>query len=235
MTKQSKNAPAAPLFVVGNRVEVTNARTGDEPMSGEIVEISKGWFRVVLDEEFEDDAGKLVTEVSARESSLTLADEEGSIDEQGPEGEPGDAEGGEEEVGEEEAHSKMAEALRRARVHYTKALRPDGTPTAHCGDLIAKVLLESDPLEVCSFADSICDEHPGYHAQRYEALNNGQKRMNSGNKIRAAWRKAVELNDETTMKLIAGVLGLDNDDLGFDPEEQDPESSDADFEGNHGV
>jgi hypothetical protein len=232
MTKQASTTPAT--FSEGDRVEVTNDRTGNEPMAGEIVEVKKGWFRVVLDEEFEDANGKLVTEVSARESSLTMA-EEGSEDEQGPEGEPGDLEGGEEEGDEETGHSKMAEALRRARVHYTKALRPDGTPTAHCGDLIAKVLLESDPLEVCSFADSICEEPQGYHEQRYAALNNGQKRMNSGNKIRAAWRKALELNDTTTIRLIAGVLGIDDDEIGGDQIEQDPESSDADFEGNHGV
>ena len=107
----------------------------------------------------------------------------------------------------------MAEALRKAREHYTKALRPDGTNTAHCNDLIARVLLESEPLEVCSFADSICEEAPGHHAARYANLNNGQKRMNSGNKIRAAWRKALELDDKTTLALIMGVLGLDADEV----------------------
>jgi hypothetical protein len=216
MTKQTN--PTSATFSEGDRVEVTNDRTGNEPMDGEIVEIKKGWFRVVLDEEFEDDNGKLITEISARESSLSpLQDEE--IEEE--------ADLPEDEEEEEAAHSKMAEALRKARQHYTKALRPDGTPTAHCGDLIAKVLLESDPLQVCSFADSICEEAPGHHAQRYAALNNGQKRMNSGNKIRAAWRKALELGDNTTMALIAGVLGIDA--------EEDLESSDSDFEGNHGV
>jgi len=223
MTKQANTT--TPLFSEGDRVEVTNDRTGNEPMPGEIVEVKKGWFRVVLDEEFEDDNGKLITEISARESSLSAL-----LDEESEEGDDLPEEG-DEEGDEETAHSKMAEALRKARQHYTKALRPDGTPTAHCGDLIAKVLLESDPLEVCSFADSICEEAPGHHAQRYAALNNGQKRMNSGNKIRAAWRKALELGDNTTMALIAGVLGIDTE----EDTEEDPESSDSDFEGNHGV
>lgn len=223
MTKQTskKAAPAADFSpVTGDHVLVCNSGTDNNPLTGEVGEVVKGWYRILLDEPYTREMdGKEVDEVSARLSSLQPVGDE-ATDEEAEENEQrhetrrqetrreADQEGDEEEQ-DGDAHSKMAEALRKARTHYVKALRPDGTNTAHCGDLIAKVLLESEPLEVCSFADTICEEHDGYHATRYASLNNGQKRMNSGNKIRAHWRKAVEANDTVQQAMIAGVLGID--------------------------
>lgn len=233
MTKKA-NTTAAIEFNEGDRVIVSCNRTFDEEVYGTIIATLKGWYKVELDEIFDDGEGKPFKEVSVRASSLqVLADEESDEDE---ELESPDEEGLDDEEEENTDAHKMAKALREARTRYTKALRPDGTPTAHSNDLIARVLLDSEPLEVCSFADSICEEPQGYHAERYASLNNGQKRMNAGNKIRSHWRKAVELNDTTTMQLIMGVLGLDEDDLEQDdaaPYAGDDESSDSDFEGNH--
>ena len=218
MTKKTEQA--AVEFNEGDRVTVTTAATGGEPASGTIYRIHNGWHMIELDDA-EEFAGAKNGIVSARASSLEPLDEcdedetgYGDAEDNSPEGEPGDEEGIDDEEPEEDGDaSKMAKALREARQHYTKALRPDGTPTAHSNDLIARVLLESEPLEVCSFADYICEEPQGYHAERYATLNNGQKRMNAGNKIRSHWRKAVELGDKTTMALIMGVLGLDQDDV----------------------
>ena len=97
----------------------------------------------------------------------------------------------EEALDEAEEHaSKMAEALRKARVRYVKDRRPSGAATAHNGDLIAKELRDYDPLDVCRLADRCLEQPIGWHAARYEGLNNGQIRMNAGNKIRGAWKKA---------------------------------------------
>lgn len=232
MTKKTSNTTTAVEFVVGDSVTVTNAATEQEPAAGFITAISKGWYAVELDDPEDFPLAKDGV-VSARVSSLEAleGDEDEQDEEEGDYEEEEEEEDYEEEGDEEgEVGGKMAKALRDARVHYTKALRPDGTPTAHSNDLIARVLLESEPLEVCSFADTICEEPIGFHAARYASLNNGQKRMNSGNKIRSHWRKAVELGDKTTMALIMGVLGLDEEDL----DEGDLESTDSDFEGNHG-
>lgn len=215
-------------FNVGDRVTVCNAGTDNNPLPGEIVDILKGWYKVALDESYTREMDdKEIDEVSARASSLEH-EEESDEDEPANEAESPDEEGMDEDD-EQTVGSKMAEALRQARQHYVKAKRPDGSATAHNGDLIARVLLESEPLEVCSFADTICEQDDGFHAARYAALNNGQKRMNSGNKIRAAYRKALELGDEATIAHIFEVLGIDAE---TDLDDEDPESSDADFEGN---
>lgn len=109
---------------------------------------------------------------------------------------------------EETEASKMAEALKKAREHYTKDKRPDGSATAHNGDLIAKELRWYEPLEVCELADRCLLCAPGYHAERYASLNPGQKRMNSGNRIRAAYRKATEDGDEVVLARINKALNL---------------------------
>jgi hypothetical protein len=112
----------------------------------------------------------------------------------------------------ETAASKMAEALRKARQHYVKARRPSGAATAHNGDTIARELLDYEPAEVAALADRCLSLPKGWHAARYDGLNPGQVRMNSGNKIRGAWKKAEKEGDVETLARIKFVLGLDQDD-----------------------
>lgn len=108
----------------------------------------------------------------------------------------------------EEAASRMSEALKKARARYTKTHRPDGTPSADNGDAIAKELRELDPLEVAVLADRVMGEAAGFHAARYAGLNNGQVRMNSGNRIRGAYRKALEAGDEAEQARITKLVGI---------------------------
>ena len=115
----------------------------------------------------------------------------------------------------EEHASKMAEALRKARARYVKTTRPNGAATAHNGDVIAKELRDYEPEDVCKLADRIFALPIGTHLAKYEHLNNGQKRMNAGNRIRGAWRKQ---EDKEVCDRIATLLGLndgedDNSDL----------------------
>lgn len=200
---------AAPAFAAGDRVTVSNAATAGEPLPATIVTIKSGWYVVELDEPIENSKGEETTTVSARVSSLLpLAPED---DEQADES---DDESDEvEEALEEasEAASRMAEALRKARQHYVKARRPSGAATAHNGDTIAKELLDYEPLEVAALADRCLALPKGTHAARYDGLNPGQIRMNSGNRIRGAWKRAEKDGDLDTLARIKFVLGLDAD------------------------
>lgn len=107
-----------------------------------------------------------------------------------------------------EASCKMAEALKKAREHYTKDKRPDGTATAHCGDAIAKELRDLEPQEVAALADKVLQEPAGTHFAKYQNLNNGQIRMNSGNRIRSYWKKINEDGNEAEIARVAKLLNL---------------------------
>ena len=109
------------------------------------------------------------------------------------------------------AASRMAEALRQARQHYTKGKRPDGSATAHCGDEIAKELRDYDPQETANLADRVLQQPIGFHYAKYQNLNNGQIRMNSGNRIRAYWKKINEDGNEAEIDRVARLLNLEND------------------------
>jgi hypothetical protein len=206
-TPAAAAAAAATVFAAGDRVTVCTAATGGEPLAGTIETISKGWYVVELDEEIKNAKGQMSTTVSARASSLQplVEDEADDVDESD---ESDDVEEALEEA--EEASSRMAEALRKARARYVKARRPSGAATAHNGDTIAKELLDYEPLEVAEIADRCLKLPKGTHAARYANLNNGQIRMNSGNRIRGAWKKAERDGDTDTIAHILFVLGLDD-------------------------
>lgn len=107
-----------------------------------------------------------------------------------------------------EAASRMAEALRQARQHYTKDKRPDGSATAHCGDAIAKELRDMEPEETANLADKVLQQPHGFHFAKYQNLNNGQIRMNSGNRIRAYWKKINEDGNEAEINRVGILLNL---------------------------
>ena len=92
--------------------------------------------------------------------------------------------------GEEKAEHPMAAALRKARVRYVKTKRPEGSASADCGDMLAKTLRDLEPEEVAAMADKVLGEASGTHLAKYLHLNNGQIRMNSGNRIRAYLKTA---------------------------------------------
>lgn len=204
---------ASPAFAAGDRVTVSNAATAGEPLTGSIVTIKSGWYVVELDEPIENSKGEETTTVSARVSSLAVLDpaDDEQADDQDPDADEQDDEV-EEALEEAEEHAgRMAEALRKARQRYVKARRPSGATTAHNGDTIAKELLDYEPLEVAALADRCLALPKGTHAARYDGLNPGQIRMNSGNRIRGAWKRAEKDGDLETLARIKFVLGLDSD------------------------
>lgn len=94
------------------------------------------------------------------------------------------------EAHEEESPAKtMAEKLRRARERYVVGVSASGNKSAHTDDDLA-AFLEAKPLEdVLALADEFTPLDKGTHADRYAHLNLGSRRMNAGNKIRAALRR----------------------------------------------
>lgn len=117
------------------------------------------------------------------------------------------------------AKSGMAQTLANARPRYMKTHRPDGTPSADCADAIARELREYEPADVATLADRICGLAHGTCIQKYGHLNNGQIRMNSGNRIRAYWKRINEEGNEAEINRVAGLLGLNFDNESDEDEE----------------
>lgn len=104
--------------------------------------------------------------------------------------------------------SRMAEALRKARTRYEKTRRPEGSASADCADQIAKELRDYEPQDVANLADKVLQQPVGTHYAKYERLNNGQIRMNSGNRIRAYWKKINEDGNEAEIARVGLILNL---------------------------
>lgn len=93
-----------------------------------------------------------------------------------------------EEHGEEETYT-MSKQLQKYRARYKPSITAKGTKSLNNGDPIAQLLEGKEWEEVCKLADEILGEPAGHHATKYANLNPGQRRMNSGNRIRAAWKR----------------------------------------------
>ena len=215
---KAKPATNTAAFAIGDHVTVTNAQTDDCSATGIIEEIAKGWYRVRLDapEIFEKSKNGCV---SARVSSLAAyslaavvepagADLDEESDDDLDEESDDDLDEESDDDLEDEVSCSMAEQLRRARVRYVKTKRPSGAGSMDNGDTIAKNLRDLEPEEVMTIADRVCEESAGFHAAKYDGLNPGQKRMNSGNKIRSRWMKAWKENNKDEIIRIAAIVAV---------------------------
>lgn len=259
----NQNAMSAPMFKEGDRVTVTTAATGNEPLTGTITgKTQTGWFVVQLDTPIDHPTCK-DGKVSARAGSMKWAPQNQALSTPAPapvpEAAPAPADpapapdaapathpldplaytvcpvcgssrlyNGRNDEGMVvdddrivgcydcdwefemvKARSVMAKTLSEARPRYTKTHRPDGTPSADCADAIARELREYEPMDVCTLADRVCGLAHGTCLSKYGHLNNGQIRMNSGNRIRAYWKRINEEGNESEIKRVSGLLGLD--------------------------
>lgn len=217
MSKTNKSSTQT--FTIGQAVTVTNPATDHQPLAGTIEKEAKGWFNVRLAD------GRIV---SARAGSLTDATPKGPTFAEmvAPLAQQPDQPTSDEQA-EDVPHERhpMAVALEQARKHYVKCRRPDGSNTAHNGDLIAKALRDLEPVEVAYLADKVLDVPEGFHVGRYGKLNPGQVRMNSGNRIRAAWKHALDegLHDEQARisTLIFGEIEIEEQEDEIEIEEQE--------------
>lgn len=209
MKANTKPAKSAPEFKVGDHVVATTGATDNCPATGVICNIGKGWYVITLDQ---PEAFPMVKsgKISARAGSMAIYEpksvepivsiEDEDLDE--------DEDRDEDDLGEESAGSRMAEQLKAARVRYAKTKRPSGAASADNADAIAKALRDYEPLEVCEIADKVFKLPLGSHESKYSGLNPGQKRMNSGNRIRGLWRKLWTADDKIEIARVADLVGV---------------------------
>lgn len=106
----------------------------------------------------------------------------------------------------EDSSSAMAKALAKARGAYTKCKASSGKTSLHNGDTLATLLAGCEPEEVCQLADLVCEDASGTHSAKYAHLNQGQQRMNAGNKIRGRIKRE-EITEAKVIELAKANLG----------------------------
>jgi len=208
MKSAAKSTKSAPEFKVGDHVVATTGATDNCPATGIVCNIGKGWYVITLDQ---PEAFPMVKsgKISARAGSMAIYEPKSvepivSIEDEDRDGDDDD----DVLVAEESAGCRMAEQLKAARVRYAKTKRPSGAASADNADAIAKALRDFEPLEVCEIADKVFKLPIGSHEAKYSSLNPGQKRMNSGNRIRGLWRKLWIADDKLEIARVAGLVGV---------------------------
>ena len=82
----------------------------------------------------------------------------------------------------EASTGKKFRAMSKTLAHYRQAYE-DKT---RCGDDLSHRLMGMSPEAVVEMAERLLGLNAGEWAEKYAGLNRGQKRMNAGNRIRAA-------------------------------------------------
>lgn len=112
----------------------------------------------------------------------------------------------EEDEGEEsEEDGKMSGTLKKYRPLYAKTTSYNGNHSLDNGDEVAALMRGMSPQEVCALADKVFDQPAFTHWEKYQSLNPGSRRMNAGNRIRAAYRR----EDITLEQLQGWAAGTD--------------------------
>lgn len=162
-------------------------------VEGEVSEVNGQWLLVV--------SGEGEFRIRAKHAVLVEADEAPEL----PEGEvtnedleaAGLAHGTNDDEAEAEAEeddepaSNLARQMRKYRAGYQPGVNASGSKTLTNADQLAIAMLRLHPAGTCAAADALFEQPAGHHAARYAALNPGQQRMNSGNRIRAGVRKGT--------------------------------------------
>jgi len=105
----------------------------------------------------------------------------------------------------EETEVTMSKILLKYRATYVKAVSNSGNASLNNGDEVAALLQALSPDETCAVADHLFGEFPGTHFAKYQGLNNGSRRMNAGNRIRALIKRGTK----TIADLEAAIRGDD--------------------------
>lgn len=207
MKSATKPAKSAPEFKVGDHVVATTGATDNCPATGIVCNIGKGWYVITLDQ---PEAFPMVKfgKISARAGSMAIYEPKSVEPIVSIEDEDRDDDNEDDVIAEESDGCKMAEQLKAARVRYAKTKRPSGAASADNADAIAKALRDFEPLEVCEIADKVFKLPLGSHEAKYSKLNPGQKRMNSGNRIRGLWRKLWTADDKLEIARVADLVGV---------------------------
>ena len=92
---------------------------------------------------------------------------------------------------------KMVNQLAKFRANYKPYQRPSGSISLDNADNIATLLRPLEPMRVKRIAETLLD----VDLSRYNDLNNGQIRMNSGNRLRGAFKRG-----EFTLKELKSTI-----------------------------
>ena len=101
---------------------------------------------------------------------------------------------------------RMSSILNRYKAGYVVSKAASGRASLHNGDALAMALAALLPVDVAHLAERLLDCPPlfvGDGTGKYDGLNQGQIRMNSGNRIRAA----IKRGDITTDSVLE-TLGV---------------------------
>ena len=90
----------------------------------------------------------------------------------------------------------MADTLNRYRSTYEDTAAYSGRLSKNNGDKLAKFLGGKSPDEVIRIAEIALKFDTGFLLAKYDNLNQGQRRMNAGNRIRAAIKREELTYDE---------------------------------------
>ena len=91
------------------------------------------------------------------------------------------------ESGETTGKRSMSETLAKYRANYAQTV-VQGKLAINNGDSVAQLLIPLTPDRVCRVAETLLEMKKGELQEKYGHLNQGQIRMNSGNRIRAGFK-----------------------------------------------
>lgn len=116
-----------------------------------------------------------------------------------------DEESEEDEGEEEEDEAKMSGTLKKYRPTYIRTTSYNGNHSLDNGDDVAEQMRGMSPQEACALADKVFGEPEFFHWEKWQRLNPGSRRMNAGNRIRAAYKRG----DFTLEELQGWAAGKD--------------------------
>jgi hypothetical protein len=113
--------------------------------------------------------------------------------------------------GDEKAATRsMSATLNRYRATYEPSIACGGRKSLNNGDDLASLLAGLEPEQVIKLAELALDLEVGSLQTKYDSLNPGQKRMNAGNRLRAAIKRG-DLELDAIRSKASGVVGLDSE------------------------
>ena len=83
----------------------------------------------------------------------------------------------------------MTEVLAEYRKTYEDSKTPSGRASKRCGDKLSILLTGLDGTQAIKLAEMVLALEEGFLMAKYEGLNEGQRRMNAGNRIRGGLKR----------------------------------------------
>ena len=101
-----------------------------------------------------------------------------------------------EAIDESEGENKMSSVLKKYRPTYAVSVTANGRKSRYNADDVAQVLEGVEPLTVVKAAEKLLGLKRGELQTKYEGMNNGQIRMNAGNRLRGAVKRGDLIVEE---------------------------------------